>query len=86
MSNYLGCVYVFSNPSMPGLLKVGKADNSEERKKELSSSTGVPEPFEEVAVFPSAHPYRAEREAHEVLSEYRNKSMFFSDNLEGEKC
>ena len=66
MSNYLGCVYVFSNPSMPGLLKLGKANNSEERKKELSSSTGVPEPFEEEAVFPSVHPLRDEKSARNI--------------------
>jgi len=41
-----GYVYVLMNPSMKGLVKIGKTEREpEERAKELSSTTGVPTPF-----------------------------------------
>ena len=86
MSDYLGSVYVFSNPSMPGLLKVGKSINPEERKKELSSATGVPEPFEEVAVFPSDDPLRDEGRGHKILDKYRYKPNREFFRLDPEEC
>ena len=41
-------VYVFTNPAMPGYVKIGKTSkaNVEERLKELSNPTGIPVPFE----------------------------------------
>jgi hypothetical protein len=42
----MGYVYLMSNASMPGLVKVGCTDRSpEERLLELSSATGVPTAF-----------------------------------------
>jgi hypothetical protein len=38
-------VYVFTNPSMKELIKIGRTENVEKRLKKLSSPTGVPEPF-----------------------------------------
>ena len=41
-----GYVYVLMNPSMENLVKIGKTEReSNERAKELSSTTGVPTPF-----------------------------------------
>jgi hypothetical protein len=41
-----GYVYILINPSLSGLVKIGKTQNSpDERAKELSSATGVPSPF-----------------------------------------
>ena len=47
-SNQGGIVYVFTNPAMPGLVKIGKTsrDSLKQRLEELSSPTGVPVPFE----------------------------------------
>lgn len=39
-----GIVYILSNPSMPGLVKIGKTNNLENRMNSLFS-TGVPLPF-----------------------------------------
>lgn len=41
-----GFIYVLINPSMPGIVKIGKSKNNpENRASELSSATGVPTPF-----------------------------------------
>jgi hypothetical protein len=45
-NNDNGYVYILMNPSMSGLVKIGKTQREpEERAKELSSTTGVPTPF-----------------------------------------
>lgn len=42
-----GSVYVLSNPSMPGIVKIGVTQDSvEKRCKTISKATGVPMPFE----------------------------------------
>ncbi len=46
MGNNAGYIYVLINPSMEGLLKIGKTTRDPEgRAKELSAATGVPTPF-----------------------------------------
>ncbi len=44
----IGYIYILSNPSMPGILKIGftNRETVEQRVRELSSATAVPEPFE----------------------------------------
>jgi TPR repeat protein len=46
MNSTAGYVYILINPSLNGIVKIGKTQNNpEERAKELSSATGVPTPF-----------------------------------------
>src|SRR5688572_6679317 len=41
-----GYLYVLINPSLPGLVKIGKTNRDpEQRAAELSAATGVPTPF-----------------------------------------
>lgn len=41
-----GYLYILTNPSMPGLVKVGRTErHPEDRRQELSLATGVPTPF-----------------------------------------
>ncbi|MFM2036218.1 MAG: hypothetical protein RL459_1483 [Pseudomonadota bacterium] len=45
-SSTAGYVYVLSNPSMQGIVKIGSTErNVKERVTELSATTGVPTPF-----------------------------------------
>ncbi len=67
----MGYVYILSNPTMPGLVKVGCTDRSPaDRVAELSSSTGVPTPFVlELAVFLPNHT-EVEQAIHQQLADY----------------
>ena len=42
----LAIVYILTNPSMPGLVKIGRTSDLASRVAGLSSGTSVPEPFE----------------------------------------
>ena len=44
MSEKEGVIYILSNPAMPGLVKIGKTTNLDDRMSSLYS-TGVPVPF-----------------------------------------
>lgn len=68
-------VYVLTNPSMPGLVKIGMTTKSvKERIKELSS-TGVPEPFQlyyACELGDDLDPVGVERDMHELFAPYRH--------------
>ena len=71
-------IYVLENPSMPGLVKIGRTERSvSERVGELSSHTGVPTGFAVVKEWAVADSVKAEKTIHERLSHYR-----VSDNRE----
>jgi len=73
-----GIVYVLSNPSMPGIVKIGQTSRKiDERLRELSTSTGVPQPFSREALFSSSNPIKDEQKIHNNLSAAR-----VSDNRE----
>jgi hypothetical protein len=76
----MGYIYVISNSSMPGMLKIGCTDRSpEERIAELSSATGVPTPFIlEMSIYVRDHS-QAEKEIHRELVQHRvsNSREFF---------
>jgi len=75
-----GLVYIVSNPSMSGLVKVGFTTRDiKDRLTELNSSTSIPEPFTVEATFHSFNPQKDERKVHERLNEWRtnNNREFF---------
>jgi S-DNA-T family DNA segregation ATPase FtsK/SpoIIIE len=78
-------IYVLENPSMPGMVKIGRTDRSVlERVNELSSATGVPTGFAVVKEYAVTNSVEAERIIHERLSDYRvaeNREFF---KMEGE--
>jgi hypothetical protein len=73
-------IYVLENPSMPGLVKIGRTDRSvSERVSELSSHTGIPTGFAVVKHWAVTDSVEAERIIHERLSDYRvaeNREFF----------
>jgi len=78
-------IYIMSNVSIPGLLKIGYTGKpAEERRKELSKATGVPTPFKIEYIFRlHGRGEEMEREIHRCLEHKRNSSRreFFDVSL-----
>lgn len=77
-------IYVLSNPSMPGLLKIGYTKNTpEERAQQLSNATGVATPFVVEYGFRCHEGQFLEEEIHARLDSYRvaNNREFFMIEL-----
>lgn len=77
-------IYVLSNPSYPGLLKIGYTRKEIGiRIKNLSDATGVPTPFKLEYMFRCTNGLELESEIHKHLKEYRpnNYREFFDINL-----
>lgn len=77
-------VYVLSNPSLPGLLKIGYTSKDPmERKKEIDKGTGVPVPFNIEYVKKCVNGQQLERAVHNYLDSYRvnNRKEFFEIDL-----
>lgn len=74
-----GYLYALSNPSMPGLLKIGfTARSVEDRVSELDSSTATPIRFDIAFYFACTEPQIDEALAHEALNKHRlNESREF---------
>lgn len=84
MKPAVGRVYVLSNKSMPGLLKIGYTMNTVEgRVKELSSATGVPSEFLIEYQVECRDAAGVEALVHESLNNLRhnNSREFFSISL-----
>ena len=81
-----GFVYVLENRCMPGIYKIGMTTNCPDaREKEISSSTGVPEPFKVMAAFHSRSPRSDEQLIHEAFAAERvsDKREFFQLDSDG---
>lgn len=68
-----GYIYIFSNPSYKGCLKIGKARNPRLRVKQLSGETGVLRKFRIEAFFKVSDYTVDEQKAHSLLASYREK-------------
>lgn len=77
-----GYVYVLSNPSMPGLLKIGKSIHGGKHRANQLFKTGTPLPFDlefEILVDNALH---IESEVHKELSscrEFKDREFFRAD-------
>jgi hypothetical protein len=78
-----GFVYIVSNPSMPGLIKVGmtKKVPTERIREPDYTATGIPTPFvvEYYAFFDDM--FMAEKAAHQRLSKYHHRKEFFATDV-----
>jgi len=75
---------VLSNPTMPGLLKIGYTKNTpEERAYQISNATGVASPFKVEYSFKCHEAQFLEEEIHQYLDSYRvaNNREFFRIEL-----
>ena len=73
-----GIVYILSNPSMPGLVKIGcTARPVEDRLNELNAATGVPSPFKVEAYFETEKPQEDEARVHKRLDKHRIEGKEF---------
>lgn len=81
MSGNSGYAYVLSNPSMPGLVKVGRSKVSGHKRANELYVTGVPTPFRLEAEFYSDDCHEAEETAHGRLGRY-----LVSESREFFKC
>ena len=66
-----GCVYVMTNESMPGLVKIGGTSRDAEDRAAEIFQTGVPTPFDVSAIFDSPDWESLEAAAHKAFEEQR---------------
>jgi hypothetical protein len=81
-----GSVYILFNPSMPGLLKIGKSKEGGAFRADNLYTTGVPEPFQVLKEAFVSDMDVVEKNIHDLLKQYRpNPSREFF-RLEYEDC
>lgn len=82
----IGYIYILTNPSMLGLVKIGYTKNSPEERAAELYTTGVPERFIVSYKKKIIEPRKWEAVIHKNLSSYRkNKEWFFIDLSEAIK-
>lgn len=79
----MGYVYVFRNPAMPGLYKIGWARDVRKRQVQLYKDAGVPDRFYTEAVYDSDRASLLEAQLHSLLDIYRYnpEKEFFKINI-----
>ncbi len=78
-------VYILSNPTQPGIYKIGYTKlTPDERAKQISNATGVPLPYEVAWALRCFNGEQLEGAVHHALKEYRVNSQreFFQIDLE----
>ena len=71
MSTSEWCIYVMSNPAMPGIVKIGGSMCPESRRDQLSMNTAVPLPFVLEYSQPAEFGRDTEGLAHIALMDFR---------------
>ncbi len=75
---YNGYIYILTNPSMKGLVKIGTTTSDpEERADKLSEPTGVPTKFVVAYQQFVIDCYQVEKSVHRRLKSYKRKKEFF---------
>jgi nuclear transport factor 2 (NTF2) superfamily protein len=79
-----GYVYVLSNPSMPGIVKIGRSKSGEKHRAQQMYTTGVPEPFVLEFEILTNDAEDLEATVHEEMAQYRTNGSreFFSCEVE----
>ncbi len=77
-----GYIYLLSNSSMPGLMKIGYTERDVEARISELNNTGLPLPFEIEAYWGSSNPFGDEQIIHKALANHRlasNREFFSID-------
>ena len=78
-----GFVYVLTNPSMRGLVKIGQTSRDvKSRVKELSSVTSTPKPFKVQICIKTSDPEKLEKELHKEFSYKKYDKEFFKVGIQ----
>ena len=77
-------IYILSNPTMPGIIKIGRASNLKDRVNQLSSHSGVPVPFDVYYACTVEDCKKVEKGVHDGFGDHRinKKREFFRVNPE----
>lgn len=84
-----GYVYILSNPSMPGILKVGKTTRDPENRAQELYQTGVPTPFRVVFSVYCPDCHGLEQAVHSDLAKFRvsaGREFFIVDPSTAERA
>lgn len=75
-------VYLLTNPTMPGLVKIGRTTDLETRLRSLSTHSGVPVPFECFYACEVINSTKVEKALHDAFGDHRinPKREFFRLN------
>mgnify|MGYP000070587296 CR=1 FL=1 len=75
-------VYLLTNPTMPGLVKIGRTTDLETRLRSLSTHSGVPVPFECFYACEVGNSAKVEKALHDAFGDHRinPKREFFRLN------
>ena len=68
MDNVVGYIYILTNPSIPDYVKIGYADNVDERVKILNSNPGLPFSFRVYATYGVSRPL-ADKKLHSIIDQ-----------------
>ena len=77
-----GWVYIISNPSMPGLIKVGHSTKDPELRARELNGTGIPHSYVVEYEMLIEHPARVEQQAHKSLLCIREGKEWFRCSCE----
>ena len=76
-----GWVYVISNKSMPGLLKIGYSTKDPILRAKELSGTGLPHPYWVEFDALTTEPYEVEQGVHKTLAQHREGKEWFRCSL-----
>lgn len=65
-SNYFKVIYILTNPALPGFVKIGYANNLNERVEQLSKTTSIPFSFQVYAVY-KTNANLSDKKLHDII-------------------
>lgn len=79
----MGCIYILTNPSFPEYVKIGYADNIENRLKQLNRSECIPFAFRVYATY-EVNSHLSDLKIHSIIDKL-NPNLRSIENFNGQK-